>query len=64
VRRGIARGVPVDDLRLIALRSGLSTMRRRALALVHEGVLPLSELPWVLPAERMAPDNLEDLAEA
>ncbi len=59
VRRAIARGVPVDDLRQVALHSGLSTMRRRALALVQEGILPLTELPWVLPAERMASEELE-----
>ena len=35
---------------------GLVPMRRTALDLVDRGVIPLTELPWLLPAERMAPE--------
>lgn len=56
VRSAIAHGATVDELRQVALGSGLHTMRKTALMLVHEGIIPLSELPWVLPAERMAPE--------
>lgn len=57
VRRAIARRVPLDQLRSIALRAGLAPMRRAALELVTGGLVPLSELPWILSAERMGEDG-------
>ena len=54
VRRAISRRLPVDDLRDVALSSGLHTMRESALALVRDGVIPLSEMSSLLPVERMA----------
>jgi len=56
VRRAISRNMSVDELRDIALDAGLVTMRQTALELVQSGAIPLSELPWILPAERMAPE--------
>jgi type IV pilus assembly protein PilB len=32
-------------------------MRESALDLVTRGVIPMSELPWILPAERMASER-------
>ncbi len=57
MRRAIARDIPLDDLRAEALRSGLVPMREHALALVDEGVIAFDELPWLLPPERLAPDD-------
>jgi type IV pilus assembly protein PilB len=57
VRRAICRKVSVDDLRVVALDAGLVTMRESALDLVTRGVIPMSELPWILPAERMASER-------
>jgi type IV pilus assembly protein PilB len=54
VRRAIAHGLPVDELRAVAREAGLRTMRTSALRLVTEGIMPLSEVPQVLPLERMA----------
>ncbi|MFP4600283.1 MAG: ATPase, T2SS/T4P/T4SS family [Persicimonas sp.] len=57
VRAAITRKVTVDELRDAALEAGLITMRDSALWLVQQGVVPLEELPRVLPAERMAPER-------
>ncbi|QDG52798.1 protein-L-isoaspartate(D-aspartate) O-methyltransferase [Persicimonas caeni] len=57
VRAGVTRRLPVDELRQIALDAGMITMRDSALWLVNEGMVPLAELPRVLPAERMAPEK-------
>ena len=54
LRRAIARKLPVDDIRETALRAGLRSMRDRAVQLVQQGIVPLEELPRILPAERMA----------
>lgn len=54
IRKSISRRIPVDELRDIAHEAGSVTMRQSALELVHRGIIPLSEVPWVLPAERMA----------
>ncbi len=56
IRSSISRHPPVGELRWRALDAGLVTMRDSALDLVIEGVIPLSELPRILPAERMAPE--------
>jgi type IV pilus assembly protein PilB len=57
LRAAIATKVPVAELRSIALDSGLTTMRDSALNHVLEGAIPLSELPRILPADRMAPEK-------
>lgn len=54
VRRGIAHRMPIDELRALALRSGLRTLRETALALVQAGAIPLRELRDMLSVERMA----------
>ncbi len=59
IRKAISRRVAVDELRDIALESGSIAMRQSALDLVRTGTIPLSEVPWVLPAERMAETLLE-----
>ncbi|MEJ8566576.1 ATPase, T2SS/T4P/T4SS family [Elongatibacter sediminis] len=60
VRSAITRRVTVDELRQVALGAGMITMRDSALKLVTDGVIPLSELPRVLPAERMAEERPPD----
>lgn len=57
IRNAIALKIPVAQLRAIALDSGLTTMRDSALNHVLEGTIPLSELPRILPADRMAPEK-------
>lgn len=44
----------MDELREVAIGAGLVPMRESALDLVRAGVIPLAELPTILPAERMA----------
>ena len=56
LRNAIARHIPVGELRKLALDCGLVTMRDSALDHVIQGNIPLSELPRILPAERMAPE--------
>ena len=55
VRRAISKAALLDDLRAVALEAGLVTLRDTALFHVTRGTIPLSELPWILPIERMAP---------
>ena len=57
VRGGISATKPVDELRRIALRTGLLPMRDQGVELARQGIIPLSELPRILPAERMAPEK-------
>jgi len=57
LRDSISRGRPVGELRAQALDSGLITMRDSALDHVIAGNIPLSELPRILPEERMAPEK-------
>jgi type IV pilus assembly protein PilB len=57
VRRGISRQLSVDELRRVALGAGLVTMRQSALELVRAGMIPFSELRWVLSVERLAPER-------
>ncbi len=57
VRSAITHRLPVDEVRATALGAGMITMRDSALWLVQKGVIPLAELPRVLPAERMAPER-------
>ena len=53
----ISRQPSQGELRWRALDAGLVTMRDSALELVMQGIIPLSELPRILPAERMAPEK-------
>jgi len=46
----------VGEMRWRALDSGLITMRDSALDHVVEGIIPMSELPRLLPRDRMAPE--------
>tara|TARA_R110002110_G_scaffold406421_1_gene626298 strand:+ start:103462 stop:105729 length:2268 start_codon:yes stop_codon:yes gene_type:complete len=57
LRNAIALKLPVARLRSVALDSGLTTMRDSALNHVIEGMIPLEELPRILPADRMAPEK-------
>lgn len=52
----ISRQPPQGELRWRALDAGLITMRDSALQLVLQGIIPLSELPRILPEERLAPE--------
>jgi len=56
VRSAIARQLPLDDLRATALEAGLISMRESALHHVNAGTISFSELPRILPAERLRPD--------
>jgi type IV pilus assembly protein PilB len=56
IRNAISSQPPIGELRWRALDSGLITMRDSALDQVIEGVIPISELPRILPKERMAPE--------
>lgn len=57
IRTGISLRYPIARLRSIALDSGLVTMRDSALGHVIDGTIPLSELPRILPSDRMAPER-------
>lgn len=56
IRNAISSQPPIGELRWRALDSGLISMRDSALDHVIEGVIPMSELPRILPKERMAPE--------
>ncbi|MGC8119375.1 ATPase, T2SS/T4P/T4SS family [Marinobacter sp. VGCF2001] len=56
IRNAISSQPPVGELRWRALDAGLITMRDSALDHVIEGIIPLCELPRILPRERMAPE--------
>ena len=57
IRNAISKQPPIGTLRRIALDNGLVTMRDSALDHVILGEIPLSELPRILSAERMAPET-------
>lgn len=57
LRDAISRHTPVGELRSLALDSGLITMRDSALDHVISGRIPITELPRILPQERMAPEK-------
>jgi hypothetical protein len=57
VRRAIARGDLVDDLRMLAMETGLVPQRDRALALASAGIIAFDNLPKFIPLERLAPTN-------
>ncbi len=54
LRLGIARHLPLDELRTEARAAGLSPMRTQALALVHDGVIPFEELRAILSWEQLS----------
>lgn len=57
IRTAISLQYPVARLRSIALDSGLTTMRDSALNHVITGLIPLAEVPRILPSDRMAPEK-------
>ncbi|GGC84373.1 ATPase, T2SS/T4P/T4SS family [Halopseudomonas salina] len=57
IRNAISRQPPIGEMRWLALDAGLSTMRDSALDHVIAGTIPMSELPRILPEERMAPES-------
>lgn len=57
VRSAIAAQLPLDNLRSEALKSGLITMRESALRHVQAGTIAFSELPRLIPAERLRPEE-------
>ena len=59
VRDAICRQSPLDELRRHARRGGLLSMRSNALRHVAEGTIALDELPKLLSAERLAPEEAE-----
>ena len=56
IRNAISMQPPIGKLRALALDNGLISMRDSALDHVIQGHIPLSELPRILSAERMAPE--------
>lgn len=54
LRTGIARRLPLDELRDLARTSGLQPLRNRALELVQEGLIPIRELRDMLPPGALA----------
>ncbi len=54
LRTGIARRLPLDELRDLARTSGLQPLRDRALELVQEGLIPIRELRDMLPPGALA----------
>ena len=57
IRTAISLQYPMARLRSIALDSGLTTMRDSALNHVIAGLIPLAEVPRILPSDRMAPEK-------
>lgn len=57
IRNAISRQPSITEIRWQALDAGLITMRDSALDLVVNGIIPLSELPKILPQDRMAPES-------
>ena len=55
LRRSIAAGGTLDELRTIARSGGLVSLRSRALELVREGVIAFSSLPRFIPLDRLVP---------
>jgi type IV pilus assembly protein PilB len=58
IRRAIANQVVVDDLRILAAKSDMQSLRDSAIELVKAGVIQLSELYDILSAEQMRPLEL------
>lgn len=60
LRQAVARRATSDELRRVALESGMAPMRDVLLSMVHTGLLPLAAAKQILLPERMAPDNPDD----
>jgi type IV pilus assembly protein PilB len=56
LRAAIARRPTVEELRGLALRIHFTPLRESALALVRRGAISLSELPFMIPWERLGPE--------
>ncbi len=54
IRTGISRRLPVHELRYLGVRAGMIPMRETALGLVVQGMIPFTELPEILPTERLS----------
>jgi type IV pilus assembly protein PilB len=59
IRHAISHSVAVDELRQVALTAGFAPMREHAVDLVRQGVIPITELPRILPPERLAREVAE-----
>lgn len=57
LRDAISMGKATAELRKIALRGSMITLRERALELVREGVIALTDLPRILAFHRLAPER-------
>lgn len=57
IKEAISRKASALEIRQIALDNGLVTLRDSALEHLRKGVIPLSEIPRILSAERMAPER-------
>lgn len=57
IKEAISRKASALEVRTIALENGLITMRDSALEHVNNGIIPLSEIPRILSADRMAPER-------
>jgi len=57
IRNAISVQPPISELRCLALDVGLVTMRDSALEHIVQGDIPLSELPRLLPSDRMAAET-------
>ena len=57
LRRTISAGAMLEDLRSAAARSGLVSLRARALELVRDGVIEFDTLPRFIPIDRLAPSE-------
>jgi len=54
LRGAISRQLPLDDLRRTALGTGMTPLRDHAIDHARAGLIPLSEIRRIIPAERMA----------
>jgi type IV pilus assembly protein PilB len=57
IRKAVSRRESLDDLRELAHKAGLISLRDSCLRLVQEGVIPVTEIPDVLTAEQMHPPD-------
>ncbi len=58
LREAITQKRSIQELRKLALASGMTSMRDAALAHVTAGRIPLAELPRILPPDRLAPETV------
>lgn len=55
VRKAISKKLSLDELRAVAVDSGLSTLRTNGLRLVEAGTIPFEELGRIFSLEQLAP---------